>query len=249
MATFVLVHPAWFGGWCWKKVTPLLRARGHDVFTPTLSGLGDRAHLARPEVGLATHVEDVANVLMYEDLSGVVLVGNSSGGMVITGVADRAPERIGRLVYLDAFVPEDGQCLLDLVPPDRRPAMEALVAAEGAGWLLPRFAAAPWERFVPEVWQVTDAADLRWVLARLAPTPFGHFTEPVRRGNPAAEALPRTYIRCLQWPHPGFDHYADAARRTAGWRCRELTTPHLPYVTHPRELVALLLEDIVSPEE
>ena len=100
-------------------------------------------------------------------------VGNSSGGMVITGVADRAPERIGRLVYLDAFVPEDGQCLLDLVPPDRRPAMEALVAVEGAGWLLPRFAAAPWERFVPEVWQVTDAADLRWVLARLAPTPFG----------------------------------------------------------------------------
>ena len=153
MATFVLVHPAWFGGWCWKKVSPLLRARGHDVFTPTLTGLGDRAHLARPEVGLATHVEDVANVLMYEDLSGVVLVGNSSGGMVITGVADRAPERIGRLVYLDNFEPEDGQCLLDLVPPDRRPTMEALVAVEGAGWLLPRFAAAPWERFVPEVWQ------------------------------------------------------------------------------------------------
>ena len=102
---------------------------------------------------------------------------------------------------------------------------------------------------MPEVWQVTDAADLRWVLARLAPTPFGHFTEPVRRGNPAAEALPRTYIRCLRWPDPGFDHYADAARRMAGWRCRELTTPHLPYVTHPRELVALLLEDIVSPEE
>jgi pimeloyl-ACP methyl ester carboxylesterase len=246
MATFVLVHPAWFGGWCWKKVAPLLRARGHDVYAPTLTGLGDRAHLARPEVGLATHVEDIANIFEYEDLSGVILVGNSSGGMVITGVADRIPERIARMVYLDAFVPEDGQCLLDIIPPDRRLAMEALVETEGKGWLLPRFAAAPWETFVPEAWRVTDEADLRWVLARLAPTPFGHFKDPVRRKNPVAEALPRTYIRCLQWPHAGFDRYADAARRTPGWRCRELATPHLPYVTHPPELVELLLEAAAS---
>jgi pimeloyl-ACP methyl ester carboxylesterase len=96
MATFVLVHPAWFGGWCWKKVTPLLRARSHDVHTPTLTGLGERAHLACPEVGLETHIEDIANVLQYEDLRGVILIGNSSGGMVITGVADRLPERIAR---------------------------------------------------------------------------------------------------------------------------------------------------------
>jgi pimeloyl-ACP methyl ester carboxylesterase len=101
---FVLVHPAWFGGWCWKKVAPLLRARGYDVYTPTLTGLGDRAHLARPKIGLNIHIEDVANLLKYEDLSGVVLVGNSSGGMVITGVADRVPELIAHIVYLDAFV-------------------------------------------------------------------------------------------------------------------------------------------------
>ena len=103
---------------------PAAARAGTRCLHPTLTGLGDRAHLARPEVGLANHVEDVANVLMYEDLSGVVLVGNSSGGMVITGVADRAPERIGRLVYLDAFVPEDGQCLLDLVPPGRAVSIE-----------------------------------------------------------------------------------------------------------------------------
>ena len=242
MATFVLVHPAWFGGWCWKKVTPLLRARGHDVYKPTLTGLGERAHLARPEVGLETHIEDIVQVLQCEDLRSVILVGNSSGGMVITGVADRLPERIARLVYLDAFVPEDGQCLLDLIPPDRRSAMEALVETEGKGWLLPRFASAPWEQFVPEAWQVTDSADLQWMLARLAPTPFRHFTDPVRRRSPAAEKLPCTYIRCLQWPHPGFDRYAEAARSAAGWCRRELVAPHLPYITHPRELTELLLE-------
>jgi pimeloyl-ACP methyl ester carboxylesterase len=136
-ATFVLVHPAWFGGWCWKKITPLLRARGYEVFTPTLTGLGERAHLARPEIGLNIHIEDVANLLKYEDLSDVILVGNSSAGMVITGVADQAPERIAHIVYLDAFVPQDGQTMLDLIPPDRRPPMEMLVQNEGHGWLLP----------------------------------------------------------------------------------------------------------------
>ena len=127
MTTFVLVHPAWFGGWCWRKVSPVLRARGHEVFAPTLTGLGERAHLASQKVGLEMHVEDVANVLEYEDLRQVILVGNSSGGMVITGVADRMPERIAHLVYLDAFVPEDGQSMLDIVPAERRPLMEALV--------------------------------------------------------------------------------------------------------------------------
>ena len=150
MVTFVLVHPAWLGGWCWRKVTPLLRARGHEVFTPTLTGLGERSHLAKRDIGLETHIQDVVNVLEYEDLSRVILVANSSGGVVITGVADRLPERIARLVYVDAFVPEDGQSLLDIIPPERRPVMESLVRTEGQGWLLPRFAPRPWEKFLPE---------------------------------------------------------------------------------------------------
>jgi pimeloyl-ACP methyl ester carboxylesterase len=240
--TFVLVHPAWFGGWCWKKITPLLRARGYDVYTPTLTGLGERAHLARPEIGLNIHIEDVANLLKYEDLSGVVLVGNSSAGMVITGVADQAPERIAHIVYLDAFVPQDGQTMLDLVPPDRRPLMEMLVQKEGQGWLLPRFAPPPWEKFVPEAWRITDEADLRWALPRLNATPFGHFKEPVHRKNAAAEKLPRTYIRCVQWPNAVFDRYAEAARQTAGWRYRELATSHIPYITHPHQVADLLFE-------
>ena len=242
ITTFVLVHPAWFGGWCWRRVSPVLRARGHEVFTPTLTGLGERAHLASRDVGLEVHVKDVANVLEYEDLRQVILVGNSSGGMVITGVADRMPERIAHVVYLDAFVPEDGQSMLDIIPPERRPLMEALVQQEGDGWLLPRFAPPPWEKFVPEAWRITDEADLRWVLPRLRPTPFGHFKEPVRRNNTAAEKLPRTYIRCQGWPNASFDRYAEIARNATGWRHRELATSHLPYITHPRELADLLTE-------
>ena len=159
--TYVLIHPAWFGGWCWKKVTPLLRAQGHEVFTPTLTGLGERAHLARPEVGLEIHVRDIINVIEYENLRNVILVGNSSGGMVITGAADHVPERIAHLVFLDAFVPTDGQSMLDVIPPDRRPALEAFVQKEGDGWLLPRFAPPPWEKLVTETWQVTVMRELR----------------------------------------------------------------------------------------
>jgi pimeloyl-ACP methyl ester carboxylesterase len=239
--TYVLIHPAWFGGWCWKKLTPLLRAQGHPVFTPTLTGLGERAHLARPEAGLEVHVRDVTNVIECEDLRNVILVGNSSGGMVITGVADHVPERIAHLVFLDAFVPSDGQSMLDVIPPDRRPVLEALVQKEGDGWLLPRFAPPPWKKLVTETWQVTEDADLDWILPRLRPTPFGHFRESVKRRNPAAEKLPRTYIR-TQWPHQGFDRYAAAASEAAGWQSLQIASSHLPYITHPNELAALLRE-------
>ena len=116
-ASFVLVHPAWFGGWCWLKVAAILRSRGLEAYSPTLTGLGERDHLLGPSIDLARHISDVVKVLEFEDLQGVILVGNSSGGMVITGVAESVPERIAQLVYLDAFVPEDGQSLVSLLPP------------------------------------------------------------------------------------------------------------------------------------
>jgi pimeloyl-ACP methyl ester carboxylesterase len=242
MSTFVLVHPAWFGGWCWTRLAHLLRAQGHSVHTPTLTGLGERAHLVHPGIDLQTHVEDIANVLTLEDLGEVILLATSSAGMVITGVAERVPERIGSLVYLDAFVPDDGESLLDLIPPDRRPAMQSLVETEGFGWLLPRFTATPWEQFVANAWQVTNDEDLAWTVARLRPTPFGHFTRAVQRHNPAAEQLPRVYIRCDRWPNPRFDHYATIADQTPGWQLRHLDSSHLPYITHTRELAQLLHE-------
>jgi pimeloyl-ACP methyl ester carboxylesterase len=242
MSTFVLVHPAWFGGWCWKKVESRLGAGGHAVYSPTLTGLGERAHLAAPFVGLSVHIRDVVHVLSFEDLDGVILVGNSSGGSVITGVADRVPERIAKVVYLDAFVPANGQATRDLIAPERRAVMEGLVESEGFGWLLPRFAQAAWEQFVPEAWKVTDDEDLRWVLDRLRPTPFRHFTEPIQLARPDSELPPRIYIRCTDNPHPGFDRCAEAAQSSPAWTHRELAGAHLPYITDPDELTAQLVD-------
>jgi pimeloyl-ACP methyl ester carboxylesterase len=244
-ATFVLVHPAWFGGWCWGKVKQLLRDRGHDVHAPTLTGLGERAHLANPGVGLATHIEDVVNVLEFEDLQKVVLVGNSSAGMVIAGVADRVPGRLAQLVYLDAFVPENGESLVDLVAPERRLAMENLVETEGEGWLLPRFAPLPPEKILRDIWGVTSENDLRWTLPRLRATPFRHFTDPLELTRPSATDMGRVFIRCRQFQpgkHPAFDRHLEMARQASGWRAQELETPHLPYVTHPAELVEVLVD-------
>ena len=239
---FVLVHPAWHGAWFWKKVVPLLRQEAHVVFTPTLTGLGERSHLARPDIGLDVHVTDVVNVLKYEDLHDVVLVGHSSSGVVITGVADRAPTQIALVVYLDAFVPEDGQAVLDLITPERRQMMEGLVKTEGNGWLLPRFAPAPWETIVRDMWGVTDQDDVRWMLERLAPTPFGHLKDPVRRTNPAAEKVPRAYIRCRRFPNPRFDQHAEMAQHSPLWRYRELAAPHHAAVTMPDNVTDLLLQ-------
>jgi pimeloyl-ACP methyl ester carboxylesterase len=212
------------------------------VFTPTLTGLGERAHLARPDVGLDMHVEDVVEVLHFEDLSGVILVGHSSSGEVITGVADRSPERIGHVVYLDAFVPEDGQRVLDLVPGDRRPILEGLVNTEGSGWLLPRFAPPPWETIIRDMWGVTDADDVRWLMERMLPTPVGHFRDPVRRTNPAAAKLPRTYVRCSRYANARFDQHAAMARRETNWRYREMPMSHHPAVTAPDAVTDLLLQ-------
>lgn len=220
----------------------MLRASGHAVYAPTLTGLGERAHLASPGIGLGTHINDVVNMLLFEDLDGVILVGNSSAGVVIASVADRMPEQIAQVVYPDAFVPTDGQSLRDMIPPERRPAMELLVETEGDGWLLPRFAATPWEQFLPQAWQVTDPADLQWLLARLRPTPFGHFTEPVHLRHPDVEQPHRVYVRCRHWPNPSFDRSAATAQSSSAWGYDELATSHLPHITHPTELSVVLLD-------
>lgn len=232
MATFVLVHGAWHGGWCWKRVTPLLRAVGHEVFTPTLTGLGERAHLLAPSVDLETHIQDVLGVLQCEDLGRVILVGHSYGGMVITGVAGRAPERLAHLVYLDAFVPRNGQSLYDLVPPERRALYDEWARAKGEGFRLP---SPPLEYF-----GVTAEPDVQWVTPRLLPQPLATLTNPVQLTHSVAD-LPRTYIACTQHTGP-FRQFAQRAQREAGWRYRELPAVHDVMITAPRDLVALLLE-------
>jgi len=245
MATFVLVQPAWFGGWVWRKVSDRLRAQGHEVHCPTLTGLGERLHLAGPEVGLRAHIDDVVALIEVEGLTDVILVGSSSGGTVITGVADRVQDRLATAVYLDAFLPADGQCTFDLLPPERRAVLEGLVDAEGDGWVVPRFGPPPWPVIVRDVWQIAEA-DAQWVLPRLCGTPVRHFVEPVKLlSGPAVGDFARIYVRCLRNPSPPFDAAAKMAQATPGWEYVELDLPHLPYITHADQ-VARTLADVAD---
>lgn len=229
MATFVIAHGAWSGGWAWKRIRERLRARGHEVFTPTYTGLGERAHLARREFGLETHVQDVLGVLQYENLSDVVLIGHSYGGMVATWVADRAPGRIRRLAYLDAFAPRDGQALLDLVAPEERAKREALVGAEGDGW---RMAPNPPP---PD----TSAEDLAWVGPLRVPLALKAFQDPVKLTG-AVDKLPRSYIYCTR-SRPGdvFRQFRERAKKE-GWQCFDIEASHSPNVTAPDALAEIL---------
>lgn len=234
MACFVLVHGSNGGGWVWQKLAPLLRVAGHEVYTPTLTGLADRAHLLRCGVDLTTHITDVVNLLFYEDLSDVTLVGNSYAGMVITGVAAKAAERLKLLVYLDAYLPADGQSESDLWPPERRAIAEA-AEAEARG-----LAQAP----PPTLFGVTDPALAAWIAARLTPHPVATYTEPVPPGNAASAALPRVFIHCTANPSTTPDVFGPfaAQARASGWPVREIATGHLAMLTAPRELVSLLDE-------
>ena len=242
MATFVLVQGAVVGGWCWRWVAPHLRDAGHTVYSPTLTGLGERVHLASPQVDLDTHITDVVNVLRYEDLRGVVLVGWSYGRMIVAGAADRTPERVAHIVYLDSDVPRDGDTS---APPSSHAQRKALARAHGDGWRVP-----------PEV---TRAPSLllvglpdeqrRWIEARLAPHPVRTWTQPIRLTGAAAE-IPTTYIRCTSDYDPDDE---DTQRQDArirgepGWRYRELAERHAAPFTAPRAVAEMLLE-VVSGE-
>ena len=234
MADYVLVHGAWHGGWCWGRVTPLLRAAGHEVFTPTLTGLGERRHLMSPDIGLETHIQDILGVLAYEDLHDVILVGHSYSGMVVTGVAYRVPDRIAELVYLDAFVPEDGKALVDYQPPQTRELFMEKTRTEGEGYKLPAL-------IPPEAFGITDEADLAWVRPRMDPHPLKTKLDPVRLADPRGAGIPRTFIRCTDPADPPFAQFAQRVRSDGSWRYLELATGHGAMITKPRELADLLL--------
>ena len=227
MATYLICHGAWSAGWAWKKMRPLLRAAGHEVFTPSYTGLGERAHLAHPLVDLETHIQDVLAVIEAEDLTDIILVGHSYGGMVVTGVADRVPGKLKHLCYLDAFVPGDNQSLLDLVAVSPTPP-----AAPIAGWLIPPNPSSP----------DTSEADLAWTLPRRCHQPLRTFTQKLRLTHPGTPAYPRSYIYCAKKASGDpFAQFAARFRADPAWRFHQMDASHSPNVTAPEALATLLL--------
>jgi pimeloyl-ACP methyl ester carboxylesterase len=232
MATYVLVHGAWSGAHTFRKVRPLLAGQGHEVFTPSLTGLGERAHLASPLVDLTTHVTDVVNAVSYEDLREIVLVGYSYGGCVVTGALAHVAERVRHLVYLDAFVPSDGESLYDLTGQQATAPLTQI----GSEWLVP-----PLER------EFDDPREAAWALPRRRPHPIGCFTEPVRLARPLEDyPFSRTYIKATdEPPDSGRSSFWQAAKRaqaSPAWSYREINTGHMIPHNRPEELAALLLE-------
>jgi len=235
MATFVLVHGGGHGGWCYQRVARLLRSAGHEVYTPTLSGLGERSHLVGTGIDLDVHITDVAAVLHYEDLRDVILVGHSYGGMVITGAADRSAERVGRIVYLDAATPVNGQSLVDIAGPimqATRPTGEVVDGVELV--LLPSPEAG---RF----YGVTDADDVAWMADRLTGHPWPCFEQPLRLTNEAALwAIPQYHIICTSTLATRDPDLMGKAR--AEGRLWEIDTGHDLMITEPAAVADALLE-------
>lgn len=231
MATYVLVHGAWGGAHGFRSVRRMLWGAGHEVFTPSLTGIGERVHLVSPQVDLSTHVSDVVNQVRYEDLSDIVLLGFSYGGMVVSGALDAIGDRVRSLVYLDAFVPSDGDSVYGLL------GVPAPPCALGAPWLVDG---------PPRAYD--DPAEAAFSGPRRTPQPVACFAEPVRLSRPVEDwPFPRTYVRATV-EEPGvltnaaFDAAAARVRASEAWHYREIATTHLVAQNRPRELADLLLE-------
>lgn len=238
---FVLVHGAWHGGWCWRRVSERLTGAGYRVFAPTLTGLGDRAHLLSPAIGLETFVADLAAVLEAEELEDVVLVGHSFAGAVISGVADRMADRIRHLVYLDALLVGGGESPFDQVAPEVATARREAAFRSSGGLSLP----AP----APESFGVTDPADIAWLSRRLTPHPLKSYEDRLMLRGALGAGLPATYVACADPPFATLSRSLARARAMPGWRVRELATGHDAMVTAPAETAALLREIAEWPAE
>ena len=232
MSSFVLVHGAWHGSWCWKRVRKALQAQGHDVFTPTLTGLAERSHLLARNVDLETHVLDVLNLIRWEELSDLVLCGHSYGGCVVTGVADRIPEKIRALVYLDAFVPEDNENLMQLVPKELLDELLEGMKNVGEGWKVPPIPV--------EVFNVNED-DREWVNSQYTMQPIETFQQRTRLSGGIDKIENITFVRAtgyeLVWLMSPFYEKA----RAKGWKTFEMACGHDVMLDQPQELSRLLL--------
>jgi pimeloyl-ACP methyl ester carboxylesterase len=243
MSTYVLVGGGWLGGWCWYPVARRLRDNGHDAYPVTLTGLGERVHLASAQVDLDTHITDVVNLIEFEDLQNVVLLGHSYGGLVVTDAADSIPERVSELVYLDTAPLPDGGSLLEKFPSNLRHRTEDQVQRSGEGW---RFFIPPPEELAGMAsLEGMDEDRLRLLYSRATPQPFGTYTQPLRLKNPAREGLPKLGILCsfsLDQVQEMIAGASPSSREMAGphWRFVELPTGHYPMFSRPDDLAAVL---------
>ena len=245
MTTYVLVGGAWLGGWAWQPVTRQLRERGHDVHPVTLTGLGDRSHLATPQTDLDTYLDDVVNLVEFEDLHDIVLVGHSYAGHVVTGVADRIPERIAQLVYLDAGPSPDGAAFIDLQSPPARELIERLVDQGGDGWRIPMPAWEDLEGVMGASLEGLGPDERARMRARAVAQPVRTWTQPLTLVNPARDQLPKALITCsipvaqvkemIAAGHPWFAELAGPQ-----WSLLELPTGHWPLFSVPEPLATLL---------
>ena len=232
--TFVLVHGAFHGGWCWKKVIPLLQAQGHRVYTPTQTGLGERSHLLRPNLGLQTFVDDITNVLLWEDLTDVTLVGHSFGGIIISGVADRMPERIRNLIYLDSLILQDGESAFDKIPV--KVAQQRRIAAQEASGGL--------TLVVPEpaAFGITQATDAAWLKRYCTPHPLSTYDDPMVLSNAPGNGLAATYVAVTPYYEPTTSS-RDYAQNRSDWRYLEVPGSHDMMVDNPTGVVDIMLNN------
>jgi pimeloyl-ACP methyl ester carboxylesterase len=229
--TFVLVHGAWHGGWGWSRVAERLRQRGHTVHTPTLTGLGERAHLIHPGVDASLHIKDVLNLIAYEDLTDIVLVGHSYGGCVISGVAEAVPGAIRSIVFLDAFIPDDGDATLDLVQPAVQDVIRAALA-RGDTTVPVRSAAA---------FNVNEA-DRAWVDRLATPQPIRTFTEKLKLTGACERVAKKTYVRAGGYPNVAFEQAFARAKADPSWRTYEVACGHDVMIDAPDRLTEILIE-------
>ena len=233
MGTCVLVHGAWHGGWCYKYVAQQLRAAGHQVYTPTLTGLGERSHLMNRSVTLDTHVQDVVNVIRWEELSEVVLCGHSYGGMVISGVVEKVPDKIRALVYLDAFVPEDGQALMDFLPDDFRAGIRDDSRTNGDGYLMTPIPASVFN---------VNQRDAAWVDRMCVKHPLACFEQKIALTGARARVGRRVYVLATDYgPPQPFVAVADRLKGAAGWKVVSLSCGHDLMLDMPMETADLIL--------
>jgi pimeloyl-ACP methyl ester carboxylesterase len=232
MSTYVLVHGAWHGSWCWKRVRKALQALGHEVFTPTLTGVGERSHLLSRQVNLDTHIDDVVNLIQWEELSDVILCGHSYGGCVISGVADRIPDRIGALVVL-----KNGQCLWETLPPEQESLQSDLAVQHGEGWKVPP---------IPAKVFAVNANDAAWVDRQCTMQPLATFQQAIILSGKADSIKDVTFILATGFADSPFPQFYESAKAN-GWKTLKMACGHDVMLDLPEELTRVLHE--VAPQQ